>query len=257
VDKPFVASQADLDILKDTDPDFRVLNLSVDAFNDASTSWFHKCIGGYHGAKLRRYQELITNQISKNNMAVLNMLNTRYVIIPDNNKQPVAQYNPDALGHAWYVRGYKLVDNADQEMAALNQFQPADTAIIDRAFGNYLSGYSPGRDSASIIRLEKYQPNALTYYCYTRRDELAVFSEIYYPKGWIAYIDGKPAPHFRANYILRAMIVPAGEHQIEFRFEPPLYYTGEKISYASSGILILVILAFVFLELRKARQRKT
>jgi len=251
VEKPFVASAADAEILKDSDPDFRVLNLSVDAFNDASTSWFHKSIGGYHGAKLRRYQEVIEQQISKNNMAVWNMLNTKYVITPGENRAPMAQRNYDALGHAWFVEGVKIVDNADQEMAALSSFNPADTAIVDERFQSFLREYTPGRETGSLIELKSYTPNRLEYQYTARKNSLAVFSEIYYPKGWNAYVDGAPTPHFRVNYILRGMVLPAGKHTVVFSFEPRVYALGETVSLTSSLVLLALILGLVFLELRK------
>jgi len=252
VENPFTPSQADQQILQDQDPDFRVLNLSVNTFNDASTSYFHKSIGGYHGAKLRRYQELIENQISKQNMSVLNMLNTKYFIIAGEDRKPVAQRNYDALGHAWFVEGYNLVDNADQEMAAISQFNPADSAIIDKRFESVLAPATPGKDSAAFIELTSYEPNHLVYQYESGKEGLAVFSEIYYSKGWNAYVDGKLTPHFRANYVLRAMVLPAGNHKLDFKFEPNVYMVGEKISLISSITLLVLILVLGLLEARKA-----
>lgn len=251
VEKPFAPTEADQQILRDPDPDYRVFNLTVSTFNDASTSYFHKSIGGYHGAKLRRYQELIENQISKNNMSVLNMLNTKYFILPGENRKPTAQRNYDALGHAWFVEGYELVDNADQEMAAITTFSPGDTAIVDKRFEQNLTACTPGRDSAGYIELTSYAPNDLTYKYETAKDALTVFSEIYYPKGWNAYVDGRLTPHFRANYVLRAMVLPAGSHTVEFKFEPNVYMVGERISLISSIALLLLILILVGFEVRK------
>ena len=245
VSNPFEPSEADQQILKDPDPDYRVYNATVDLFMDASTSYFHKSIGGYHGAKLRRYQELFDYQISKNNMAVLNMLNTKYFIVPDNNKMPQAQMNPGALGHAWFVSDYKLVDNADQELNALTGFNPADTAIVDKKFEALLKGFVPGKDSTATIMLESYKPNDLVYKTNTGKEALAVFSEIYYPQGWNAYVDGKLQPHFRADYVLRAMVIPSGQHTIEFRFEPRVYYVGEMISRISSIILLVLVIGLI------------
>ncbi len=239
VDNPFTPSPADELILKDRDPDFRVFNLTVNPFMDASTSYFHKSIGGYHGAKLRRYQDLIEKQLTKNNMAVLDMLNTKYFIVPDQNKVPTVQVNPGALGNAWFVTGYRLVENADQEIVALDNFNPADTAIVDKSFASLLSSYPGGRDSSAVITLTAYQPNKLDYEYKSGTGGLAVFSEIYYPKGWNAYLDGQLVPHFRVNYVLRAMVLPAGEHKVEFRFEPSVYAVGEKISFASSLLLLV------------------
>jgi hypothetical protein len=256
VTTPFSPSPADELILKDQDPDFRVYNLTVNPFMDASTSFFHKSIGGYHGAKLRRYQELIEKHLSKNNLAVLSMLNAKYIIVPDQDRNPVLQVNPEALGNAWFVTGYRLVDNADQEIAALDQFNPADTAIVDKSFASMLSGYTGGRDSLDAIRLTAYQPNRLDYEYTSAKDGLAVFSEIYYPKGWDAYVDGKLTPHFRVNYVLRAMMLPAGSHKLEFRFEPKAYYTGEKVSLASSILLLLIVAAAGGFEIFRALRKK-
>lgn len=256
VDKPFTPSPADELILKDKDPDFRVFNLTVNPFMDASTSYFHKSIGGYHGAKLRRYQELIDKQISKNNMAVLNMLNTKYFIVPGENQVPTVQVNVGALGNAWFVTHYQLVDNADQEINAMDHFNPADTAIIDKKFASLLSGYQGGRDSLDEITLTKYQPNHLWYKYKATGKSLAVFSEIYYPKGWNAYVDGTLTPHFRANYVLRAMVLPAGQHELEFRFEPAVYKVGEKISLASSILLWVLVAGAGCYELFRAMKAK-
>lgn len=247
----FNPTEADKFILKDTDPHFRVLNLTTNTFNDARTSYFHKSIGGYHGAKLKRYQELIELQIAKNNLQVLNMLNTKYFILKGKNGQPEVQINMDALGNAWFVAGYRLVKNADEEMEALRNFLPAETAIIDQRFSSYLQGVTITHDSTAHIRLTEYQPNKLVYEYKASKPQLAVFSEIYYPHGWQAYIDGKPAPHFRANYVLRAMVVPEGKHTLEFRFEPKSYFIGEKIALAGSLLLIFLFLGMLVFEIKK------
>lgn len=254
VANPYKATRADELILKDTDPDFRVLNLTVSPFQDASTSYFHKSIGGYHGAKLRRYQEIYDHHISKNNMNVLNMLNTKYFIVPGADKQPEIQINFAAMGHAWFVNEVKMVNNADEEINALTDFNPATTAVVDKRFAEELKGFTPKTDSVASINLTSYAPNKLNYTSSSATDGLAVFSEIYYSKGWKAFIDGKPAPIFRANYILRALIIPAGNHEIEFRFEPTSYYTGNMIATASSVILILAALALAFTEYRKQKK---
>ncbi|MCX6282037.1 MAG: YfhO family protein [Bacteroidetes bacterium] len=243
VETPFEPTPADQQILADKDPDYRVLNITVSPMMDASTSYFHKSLGGYHGAKLRRYQELFETHVEKNNMAVINMLNTRYVIVPDQNKQPVAQQNPQALGNAWFVSEYKLVDNADQELSALSGFDPASTAVIDKKFQADLKSWVPGKDTLDYIRLTNYLPNDLKYSYKSKNAGLAVFSEIYYDKGWNAYVDGTLTPHFRANYVLRSMVLPAGEHHVEFKFEPRAFYTGEKVSMISSILLLLLVVA--------------
>ncbi|QKG80928.1 YfhO family protein [Tenuifilum thalassicum] len=254
VEEPFTPTEADKQILADPDPNFRVFNLTVSPFNDASTSYFHKSIGGYHGAKLRRYQDLIDFHLSKGNMAVFNMLNTKYIIQPGK-EGPVAVLNPDALGHAWFVDSLKLVDNPDEEIDALNSFNPKTTAIVDKRFKGYVDDFKFGNSAQGNIELVEYRPNRLKYKTSSTATQLAVFSEIYYPKGWQAYIDGKPADHFRANYVLRAMIVPAGEHQIEFVFDPPLWKKGTYVDLASSLLIILIFVGWVGIELAKVLKK--
>ncbi|MBI5541207.1 MAG: YfhO family protein [Bacteroidia bacterium] len=254
---PFLPSQANLDILKDTDPNFRVLNIAANTFNDASTSYFHKSIGGYHGAKMKRYQELIDKQISKNNMQVLNMLNTKYIIVPTKDKGPVAQQNPYAMGNAWFVKSYKLAENADSELSALTNFDPAKEAIVDKRYASMLTTFKSDSDSTSYIKLTKYSPNYLSYESNSKVEQLAVFSEIYYDKGWNVFIDDKPATYFRANYVLRAMIIPASKHKIEFKFEPEGYIIGEKVSLASSILLVLMLLGTAFFEIRNSFKRES
>lgn len=250
-ERPYSKTKADELILKDNDPNFRVLNLSVDPFADASTSYFHKSIGGYHGAKLRRYQELYDHQIKgKFNMDVLNMLNAKYIIQPDENKNLTVMPNTQALGNAWFVEDIKFVKNADEELNALSDFDPKKTAVIDERFKTELDSFSPEYDSTALIKFIEYKPNDLKYQVNTSKDQLTVFSEIYYPKGWNAYIDGKLTPHFRVNYVLRAMIIPAGKHLVEFKFEPTAYNVGEKISFASSLLLILLVIGYGVFEIR-------
>jgi len=252
---PYTPSQADLQISKDNDPDFRVLNLTVSTFNDASTSYFHKSIGGYHGAKLKRYQEMIEFHMDFQNKKVtpevINMLNTKYIIVPAENGQSAVQVNPKALGNAWFVKEFKIVNNADSEITALYHFDPAKTAIVDTKFKTDLDGYTSKGDSTASIKLTEYQPNYLHYESKSNNEELAVFSEIYYKDGWNAYIDGKPSNYFRCNYILRAMRIPSGNHKVEFKFEPTLYATGEKISFASSALLILLCIGAAYKEYKK------
>jgi len=251
VREPFRPTLADQQILQDTTLNFRVMNLTVSTFNDASTSYFHNSIGGYHGAKMRRYQELIDRHISRNNPQVLNMLNTRYYIVPDENNQPQARLNTGALGNVWFVDSLRWVENADEEIEALSDFDPATEAIVDRRFSEMLEGYSPGRDTASFIRLESYRPNKLEYVYRSSKEQVAVFSEIYYEKGWISAVDGERIPHFRVNYVLRGMLLPAGEHRVTFEFKPRSYFVGEKISLASSALLLLFFLGMAVKELRK------
>lgn len=254
---PFTPSTADEIILKDVDPNFRVFNQTVSPFNDASTSYFHKSIGGYHGAKLRRYQEVIDHCLSKGNMGVYNMLNTKYVIVPNqqNGNEPMAQINMQALGNAWFVNSFKIVNNADEEILALDSLNPASQAIVDKRFAEQLKGLEIKTDSAGFIKLTKYEPNNLEYSYKAGSQQLAVFSEIYYPDGWQAYVDGKPAPHFRVNYILRAMVVSAGEHTIVFKFEPSIVTKTETISKASSAILILAMIGLIVLSYLNSRKK--
>ena len=244
VEVPYQATAADQQILRDKDPNFRVFNQSVSTFNDASTSYFHKSIGGYHGAKLKRYQELIENHISKGNMIVLNMLNTKYFISPKGE----AQQNPDAMGNAWFVSEISIVPNADSEIAGLNEFDPATTAIVDTRFSEQIIDVVENKD-ANII-LTEYKPNYLKYSSNSQKDGIVIFSEIYYDKGWNAYVDGELKPHFRANYVLRGMQIPSGNHVIEFKFEPSTYKIGETVSRASSLILLLLFAFVSFKEIK-------
>jgi len=267
VENPFEPSAADQQILQDKDPDFRVLNLTSNTFNDAGTSYYHKSIGGYHGAKLRRYQELIdygiqndirtfARSMSNDSTPVLNMLNTKYLILPNSEKQPAAFPNSKALGNAWFVSQFQLVDNADAEIKAVTNFQPSNLAIVDKSFADQLKGLQPARDSLDMIVLDKYAANELNYHYKSKNQGLAVFSEIYYPKGWNAYIDGQPAPHLRANYVLRAMVLPAGQHKITFKFEPKVYSIGEKVSLVSSSLLLLLLVGLAVMEVFKLRKQQ-
>ncbi len=250
VDNPITPTAADLQILKDKTLDYRVLNLTVSSFNDGSTSYFHKSIGGYHGAKMKRYQELIEEHLSKGNMAVLNMLNTRYFIQPSKSG-PVVQFNPNALGNAWFIDTVQYVPNADAEIAALNGFNPSKKVIVDKRFKKCLERFSPSNDTTGTIQLVDYKPNRMVYKSVTKSQKVAVFSEIYYPKGWNVTIDGKPQDHFRANYVLRAMVIPAGAHEIVFTFKPKMFEIGEKIDLASSLLIILVFLGWIAIEVKK------
>lgn len=254
VANPYTPTDADLIIMKDKDPNFRVLNTTVSTFQDAHTSYFHKSIGGYHGAKLRRYQEIIDHHIVESNMKVLNMLNTKYLIVPGENRKPEIQINWDALGNAWFVNNIRIVENADEEINALNTFEPAEIAILDKRFASHVANLKPTNDSIANIKLTSYAPNHLKYKSTSSSDKLAVFSEIYYSKGWKSYIDGKEVPHFRVNYILRAMVVPAGNHQIEFKFEPAVFKVGNVIAASSSIIIILMLISYAVLQFK---QKKT
>ncbi len=257
---PIKATVADKAILQDKSADFRVLNIAVSTFNDATTSYFHQSIGGYHGAKMRRYQELIDFHISKEmgelgqrlpkiktesgvdslflGLNTLNMLNTRYLIY---NPEAAPIENKHALGSAWLVSKYKIVDNADQEIAALKIIDPAREAVIDKKFQPLLSGVILNDDPAGKIILTQKSLNKMTYHYQGNGNQLAVFSAIYYPKGWNVYIDGKITPHFEADYLLRSMLLPNGNYDIIFKFEPASFLVGQRISYWLSILLLLLV----------------
>lgn len=246
---PFTPSPADLQIMNDTG-NYRVMNLTVSPFNDASTSYFHKSVGGYHGAKMRRYQELIEMHLSQNNMATFNMLNTKYFIVPNQQAQTAeVQQNPGALGNAWFVNAVQVVPNADAEIAALKGFDPRHLAIVDKRFEKELNGFTSNADTTAKIVLTSYEPNHLTYKSDNKSAQLAVFSEIYYSKGWNAYLNGTPATYLRANYVLRAMVVPAGQNTIEFKFEPQMFVVGKLVDLFSSISILLLAFGLVGYEL--------
>jgi Bacterial membrane protein YfhO len=240
----FEPSPANVQIMQDKSLGFRVLDNTTDFMSSAMASYFHQSIGGYHAAKLRRYNELINEQVYNNNVAVLNMLNTKYLMVPNQSGQVMVQPNPNACGPVWFVSEFKVVKNADEEMKALTKFDPKKTAIVAENFAQQLKGLQIKTDSVqNSIRLTAYEPNVLRYESQAQTTQLAVFSEIFYRGNidWNAYIDGQKVPHLRANYVLRAMQVPAGKHQIEFRFEPQSVALGSKIDLAASVLLLLLI----------------
>lgn len=247
----FEPRQVDTQILQDKDPNFRVLDATINTFNSASTSFYHKTIGGYSAVKMQRYQDLIERHISQNNIEVFNMLNTKYFIIKGQDGNPTSQRNPAALGNAWFVNNIKMVPNANAEIDSLNGFDPAGDAIIHEEFKDYVSGLKPSKNGS--ITLTTYSPNKIEYESNTEGEQLAVFSEIWYGpnKGWQAYIDGKAVDHIRANYVLRALKVPSGKHTIVFEFKPKAYYLGETISLICSGILLALLGLVIFKAFRK------
>jgi hypothetical protein len=254
METPYLPSPADEQILKDPDPHYRVMNASLSPFQDAATSYLHKSIGGYHGAKLRRYQDLYERQISKNNMSVLNMLNAKYFIVQNQQSgELMAQRNPAALGNAWFVRELKWVANPDSEISALTNFNPRNTAIVDKKWEKEVSATAFQFDSTASIKLKSYKANEMVYESQANKPQLTVFSEIYYPKGWNAYVDGKLTPHFGVNYVLRAMVLPAGKHELVYKFEPASYYKGEKIALAGSILLFLFLIAGIFMQMKQNR----
>lgn len=343
VSQYYQPSQADRQILQDPDPYYRVFNVTNNPFNDAITSYYHKSVGGYHAAKLQRYQDMIDYHIGLQHQGVLNMLNTKYYIVPGQNKQPTAVPNQQAIGNAWFVPDYKLVPTADREIMYLDavyeikdvqgkqsifvrgegasidtvgsystitiapggsvddgfmldlnrkqlqpgrtyligsgdtcdfkadkgnlapiqaelkliyRFDPAQTAIVHKQFADYvqpLGDIAP--QPSDNIDLTEYAPNHLVFKSNTSGERLAVFSDIYYTNGWNAYIDNQKADYIRVNYILRGLKIPAGEHTVEWRFEPRSYITGSKISLAGSAIFILLFGAFFYNGIRNRKKK--
>ena len=253
IDKPFRASSADLQIQKDKSH-YRVANFTGDPFQDGRTSYFHKSIGGYHAAKMGRYQDLIEFQLGKQNMKVYNMLNVKYFIIPDNEGKEQMQKNPNNNGNAWFIKDIKYVKSANEEIKALDSLPTKTTVVINQESLTTPVNFSKELDSLATINLVKYSLNALTYDSNSTKDEFAVFSEIYYKNGWNAYIDGELKPHLNVNYVLRGLEIPAGKHSIEFRFEPKVIQTGSTISLLSYVLLLLIPLGWFFYDKNKATQ---
>jgi hypothetical protein len=243
-------------ILRDTDPDFRVIDLTQILLQDAITPYFYKSIGGYSAARLKRYDELVENQLTKSvNHDVLDMLNTKYMINADKSQNLNMVANQTACGHAWFVKSVKFAKNADEEMQAISSFSPKDEAIVDQRYKNLIdTKVALGGDANATIKLTHYNPDHLVYQSGSTTAEIAVFSEIYYDKGWKMLIDGKEQPYFRANYVLRAAEIPVGNHKIEFIFHPASYYTGETISLAGSVLLVLALGGAAYSEVRKKKQ---
>lgn len=267
----FTKTNTDELILQDTSLDYRVLNFATSTFDDNNTSYWHKSVGGYHPAKLRRYQEMIEHHISPemqaaykaiataggemdsvdaNKFRILNMLNTKYFIFPAGQQSPIL--NPHAYGNAWFVNKVQYVNNANEEIDALDSIIPTETAVVDARFKDVLKGATESyKDSLSSIRLTSYAPNRLTYETNNAQDGIAVFSEIYYPDGWHVTIDGQPAELARADYILRTMYVPAGQHTIEMRFDPTSLHVTEGIAYGALALLVIGIIVAVLIAKRK------
>lgn len=272
--KPFLEpSETDKEILKDKTLDYRVLNMATNTFNENNTAYWHKSIGGYHAAKLRRYQEMIEahiqgemetlftkipevgadlSKIDVTDTPVLDMLNTRYYIVPLQQGATAPLFNPHALGNAWLVKEVKYVNNANEEIDAIHGMNPRETAIVDKRFAETVKQPAAMPDSLDNIVLKSYAPNALQYEVDTKQGGTVVFSEIYYP-GWRSYIDGEEVSHGRANYILRAMNVPAGKHTIEFVFDPQSLHATETIAFIALGIMLLGALGAIVMGLRKAK----
>ena len=268
----FRQSETDKLILEDEALDYRVLNLASNTFNENNTAYWHKSVGGYHAAKLRRYQEMIEEHISdemnglfkavvdaggemeKLNPAefpVLNMLNTSYFIFPLQGGQTAPLHNPFALGNAWFVDEVQYVSNANEEIEAIHGLNPLQKAVVDKKFES--SVRSMAADSLATIELVAYQPNYLKYEVNSEKGGTVVFSEIYYP-GWQSTIDGEEVAHGRANYILRAMNVPAGKHVIEFKFDPKSLHTTETIAFIALGLLAVLAVVTIYLSFRAKRR---
>jgi len=237
--KPFQPNSADLEIMKD-DGHFRVLDLSASPFNSARASYFHKSIGGYHAAKPQRIQDIFDFHIAQGNREILDMFNVKYNII-DNQGQVMAQPNPNANGNAWFVDSLRVVEDDNAAILALNEIDTKRTAIIKESYSKALDKFNFETDSLADIELTDYKLNHLTYKSQNKFEGFAVMSEIYYPNGWQAYLDGEPVDHFQVDYTLRGLQIPAGKHKIEFKFEPSVIKTGSRISLAGHIIFILII----------------
>lgn len=270
--KPYTATAADQAILQSKGLNERVLNLTVSPFQDANTPYFHQSLGGYHGAKMRRYQDLINTRLMDEMQAlfvplqkqdftaldstlaklnIINMLNTRFFIINPNGAPLTNRY---AMGNAWFVDALEFVENADEELQEVTEINLKLLAVSDKKFADQVENTSFESSLNDQIILTDYLPNKLTYKSTTSADRFAVFSEIYYEKGWEATIDGEEATHIRVDYLLRGMEIPAGEHTVVFEFKPKSYYAGEKVSYAGSIILLLLLAGAIFLEFRKGKK---
>ena len=248
VEVPFQATPVDLQILKDSS-NYRVFEINGN-LSSARASFFHKSIGGYHAAKPRRMQQLFDYQIAKNNLEALNFLNVKYLIQTDKDGKEFPIANPDANGNAWFVSQVKVVHSADEEMKALDKLDSKNVAVINT--NNFeVKKTNFVKDSLSIITLDSYQPNDLKYTSINTNEGLAVFSEMYYKNGWNAYIDGNKVDYFQADYVLRALPIPAGKHSIEFKFEPQVVQTGSTITLISSIGIVLLLIAGIYFERKK------
>ena len=262
-------TDVDKAIAQDTDPHYRVMNLAVNSFNDATTSANHRSVGGYHAAKLRRYQDLIERQLAQQNPEVYNMLDTRYFIFADKDRGLMYQRNPDAFGPAWFVDDIHWVASADEEMAGLDSTALRQTALVDKRFSSELQGYKAATNSLAStdslsapsgqasVRLLTYTPSMAKYQVTTDEPRLLVFSEIYYPHGWHLMLDGKKElPIVRANYVLRAAYIPQGTHELTMTFDPASIHRTELIAEISTGLLVLLLVASALLPLiRRGRKQ--
>jgi len=245
VEKPFKATEADKTILQDKGH-YRVANFSKNPINDASTSYFHKSIGGYHAAKPRRYQELFNHQIAKNNMEVLNMLNTKYLILADEQGKTQVQENLEAYGNAWFATDIQWANSADEEIKALDSITK-DKAVIHERYKTQIPKIDWLTDTAATIVLDSYQANKITYTSTSHTDQIALFSEIYYPHGWKAYVDDTEYEIFPVNYVLRGLVIPEGKHTIVFTFEPAIIKKGGLLSLIGYLLFVgILVLGWIF-----------
>lgn len=257
VSNNFLPNSIDKQILDDKDPDFRVFNMAADTYNESRTSYFHKSVGGYHPAKLRTYQDIIEMYLSaRPDTGVLNMLNTKYYILQNpQNGQPTLVKNPNPNGPCWLVKNVKVVDDRVASILALGKTNLKDTAIVDKSFSQFV--VEPKWDSTSFIKLKKFDNDTLEYEANCAGPQFAVFSEIYYPKGWNAYVDGKKTDYCNVNYILRGIALPSGNHVVKFIFEPESYKQGTKIMYIASFFIALFFLGGLFMAWRQKKKESS
>ena len=258
-DKPFVISDIDKAIMNDNSLDYRVINLATSTFNDAGTSYFHKSVGGYHGAKLRRYQDIIDHYLSgktdANYFKVLDMLNTKYIIYPKDDKNTVYP-NREAFGNAWIVSDIQWVATPNDEIDAIATTDVKNVAIVNEEFKDVIGDFT-ATPAEGTIKLVDYEPNQLTYNFDSSKDELVVFSEIWTKKGWIMWIDGVESPLFRSDYILRSAIIPAGQHEIVMRYEPRIWKVGNAIQLLTSFILVAGLFIAIYMTYKKKKEQNS
>ena len=243
-------------ILQDTDPHFRIMNRTTNTFNESRSSYWLKSIGGYHAAKLRRYQDLIDEHLNPMHMPVIGMLNAKYIIAPGEDGQPQVWLNQYALGNAWFVDSLVIADGAREESDALNEIDLTHMAVLDKSYADYVSDPNPVIAPDSDVQLTAYSPKQLDYEYTTSEPGTIVFSEIYYPYGWKASIDGNPVDHYRVNYTLRALNVPAGNHHITFLFDPDSVRKGDNIATICIIVMYLTILAAIVLGCMALTRKK-
>ncbi len=253
MEQPFQMNGANEMILKD-DGHFRVYDATNDAFNSGAASFYHNALGGYHAAKPGRMQDIADFYLYNGDVGIMNMLNVKYFIVQNKGGGPIAQRNPYSNGPAWFVENVQIAENADQEILLLDSLDTKKTAIVHQEFKEKLSLENIQSDSTAVLELVQHQPNHLTYESSTKSEQLAVFSEVYYPEGWNAYINGKPADYIRVNYVLRGMKIPAGNNKIEFIFEAAVVKKGSSIALGSSILLLLALLGGLYYSFRVKKE---